>query len=34
MDAANWWAECGDPVNFWMWSDFSQEWAVLMVRES
>lgn len=33
MDAANWWAEGGDAVNFWHWSDFSQEWVVLMVQE-
>ena len=33
MEAANWWAEGGDEVNFWHWSNFSQEWEVLMVRE-
>ena len=32
-DAVNWWAEGGDPVNFWHWSEFSQEWVVLMTRE-
>ena len=31
--AANWWAKGGDPVNFWRWSEFSQEWVVLMTRE-
>ena len=33
MDAANWWAECGDTVDFWHWSEYSQEWVVLMTRE-
>lgn len=33
MDAANWWTEGGDAVNFLHWSDFSQEWVVLMVQE-
>lgn len=31
--AADWWAEGGDPVNLWHWSEFSQEWVVLMTRE-
>jgi len=31
--AADWWAEDGDAVNFWRWSEFSQEWVVLMTRE-
>lgn len=30
---ADWWAEGGDPVNYWRWSEFSQEWVVLMTRE-
>ena len=33
MEAANWWAESGDPVDCWHWSEFSQEWVVLMTRE-
>ena len=33
MDAANWWAESGDTVNFWHWSEYSQQWVVLMTRE-
>lgn len=33
MDTANWWVECGDVVNFWRWSEYSQEWGVLMTRE-
>ena len=32
-EAANWWAECGDDVNYWRWSNFSQEWEIAMVRE-
>lgn len=32
-EAANWWADCGDDVNYWRWSNFSQEWEVAMVRE-
>ena len=31
--SADWWAENGDCVNYWRWSDFSQEWEILMVRE-
>lgn len=31
--SADWWVENGDCVNYWRWSDFSQEWEVLMVRE-
>ena len=33
MEAANWWAESGDPVDCWHWSEFSQEWVVLITRE-
>lgn len=33
MEEANWWAESGDYVNFWHWSEFSQAWEILMVRE-
>ena len=31
--ACDWWAEGGDFVNCWHWSDFMQEWVILMVRE-
>lgn len=33
-EAADWWAECGNPVNYWRWSEVSQEWGILMVREA
>ena len=27
-EAANWWADCGDDVNYWQWSNFSQKWEI------
>jgi hypothetical protein len=32
-EAVNWWVEDGDCVNYWHWSEFSQAWEILMVRE-
>lgn len=32
-DCANWWADGGDDVNCWRWSEHLQEWVILMVRE-
>lgn len=30
----DWWADGGDNVNCWHWSEFSQEWEIVMVREA
>lgn len=27
-DTANWWAENGDKVNFWRWSEYYQKWII------
>lgn len=32
-DAMNWWAEGGDEVNCWRWSETFGEWTIFMVRE-
>ncbi len=32
-DTMNWWAEGGDEVNCWHWSELFGEWTIFMVRE-
>lgn len=33
-ETMDWWATGGDNVNCWHWSEFSQEWEIMMVREA
>ena len=30
---ADWWILGGESVNYWRWSEYLQEWVVLMVQE-
>ena len=32
-ECADWWSDGGVDVNCWRWSEYSQEWEILMVQE-